>query len=160
MDLTQEQKTVIYDYIQNDATLRALYIDSGFTTIADALNASSGSWIVWKTSVTWDEIMRNGMDWTRVDNLTVGKARIWEFMFKNAENSINPSKANIRAGINASWVGTSADLAVRANVYTHCKRPATIVEKLLSTGAGTTAEPATLVVEGAISYWDIQTLVQ
>lgn len=158
MDLTTAQKSTILAYIQNNPTLNALYNDSVFTAVADALNSTSSTWYVWKTSVTWDEIMKNGMDWTRVDNLTVGKARIWEFMFKNADNSINPSKANIRAGIDASWVGTSADLAVRASVYGHCKRVATVVEKLLSTGTGSEASPATMSVEGEISYWDIQNL--
>src|SRR5262245_24937125 len=35
---------------------------------------------VYRTSVPMSEIMLNGFDWTRVDNLSVGKARIWEWM--------------------------------------------------------------------------------
>jgi len=58
----------------------------------------------------------------------------------------------VRAGIDAAWVGTSADLAVRAAIYVHCKRPATVLEKLFATGAGSDASPATMLVEGAISY--------
>ena len=52
----------------------------------------------------------------------------------------------IRAGIDATWVGTAADLAVRATVYTHCKRAATRAEKSLAnlTGAGTDAVPGLL----------------
>ena len=65
------------------------------------------------------------------------------------------SRANIRSGIDATWVGTSADLAVRATVYTHCKRLATRVEKLFATGTGTDATPGLLVFEGTINYRDV-----
>ena len=116
--------------------------------------AASPEYVVWKTRVTWDEVMLNGMDWARVDNLTTGKARIWDWMFQNGSNSMNPSKANIRAGIDAAWVGTAADLAVRASVYTHCKRPASRVEKMLASGTGTTATPSTMTFEGTLSSED------
>lgn len=123
--------------------------------MAEMLNQPSNpEVIVWKSSVTWDEIMLNGMDWARVDNLTVGKARIWDWMFKNGLNAMNPSKPNIRAGIDATWVGTAADLAVRASVYGHCKRPATRAEAIY-TPTGTTATPGTLVWEGFVSDYDV-----
>ena len=119
---------------------------------AALLNAlAAGPWIVWRSSVPVTEIMLNGFDWTRVDNLSVGKARIWDWMTK--VGSIDPSKLNIRAGIDATWVGTQADLDVRAAVYVHCKRSATVGEKLFSTGTGTTAVPATMGVgaEGPVT---------
>lgn len=116
---------------------------------------ASGTWIVWKTSVNIDEIMRNGMDWARVDNLSVGKARIWDWMTRLG--TINPSRINVRAGIDAAWVGTAADLAVRAAVYVHCKRQANRLEKLLSSGTGTDATPAVMGFEGTVNYVDIAT---
>jgi hypothetical protein len=76
-------------------------------------------------------------------------------------HNINPSKANVRAGINAVWVGTAPDLAVRAAVYLHCFRDATLAEKLLKTaGTGTAADstgegPATLGWEGTIQAGDM-----
>lgn len=115
-------------------------------------------WIVWKTAVIVDEIMRNGMDWARVDNLSVGKARIWDWMGRLGQ--FDASKPNIRAGIDAAWVGTTADLAVRAMVYTHCKRAATRAEKLLSTGTGTTASPATMRFEGVLTYQHVEAAQQ
>jgi hypothetical protein len=124
--------------------------------IADELNKESpDSYVVWKTTVPVDEIMRNGLDWTRVDNLTIGKARIWDWMTRL--NTINPSKVNIRAGIDATWVGTAADLSVRAVVYTHCKRNASVVEKLFATGLGTTISPSTMSYEGPLQYQEIIT---
>lgn len=102
--------------------------------------------IVWKTSLQLEEITSNGFDWVRVDNLSVGKARIWEWMFGSEDKSINPSKPNIRAGIAEVWKGTAADLAVQAVVLGHCKRPATRIEALFATGLGTVESPSTLVV--------------
>lgn len=92
---------------------------------------------VWKEAVTQDEIMQNGFDWVRVDNLTNGKARIWEWLFKNATASINPKKNNVRAGIAECWKGTAADNAVRLVVFGHCQKVATKAERIFSTGAGT-----------------------
>ncbi len=128
---------------------------------AEALNATaSPAFNVYRSAVSQDEIMLNGFDWSRVDNLSVGKARIWEWLFNNELRSINPTKANIRAGINAAWVGTAADLAVRAAVYVHCYRSATVAEKLLATGTGTTPNatgdgPATMGYEGEVSLQDV-----
>ena len=123
----------------------------GSYAIAELLNKPADpTFIVWKTDVSIDEIMRNGMDWARVDNLSVGKARIWDWLGRLGV--INSSKTNVRAGIDAAWVGTAADLAVRAAIYVHCKRPATVLEKIFATGTGTDASPATMVVEETISY--------
>jgi hypothetical protein len=125
-----------------------------YNTVADP------AFVVWKSAVTWDEIMLNGMDWARVDNLSVGKARIWDWMFQNGLRSMNPSKANIRAGIDSAWVGTAADLAVRASVYTHCKRQALRGEKVFATGTGSDGVPATMGFEGNITDVDIEKAVR
>lgn len=123
--------------------------------IAQAYNVPAApAFMVWRSAVSWEEIMGNGMDWTRVDNLSVGKARIWDWIFVGGV--LNPAKANIRAGIEAVWVGTAADLAVRAMVYAHCKREASRIEKILATGAGTNAAPATMGFEGQITYQDVE----
>ena len=159
MNLTPEQKATVKADILANPTLAQLYADSVYTEIAGYYNAlANPSWTVWKPNVSQDEIMQNGFDWTRVDNLSVGKARIWEWLFNNATRSFNPSKANVRAGIDGTWVGTAADLAVRAAVYVHCKRLATRIEKLLSSGTGSDAVPATMAVEGEIFWQDIQGL--
>ena len=111
--------------------------------------------IVWKTLLQLEEITSNGFDWVRVDNLSVGKARIWEWMFGSENKSINPSKPNIRAGIAEVWKGTAADLAVQATVLNHCKRPATRIEALYAAGSGTMAAPATLVFAEQLSEPDV-----
>lgn len=132
-------------------------------TAQAALNAlAAPAYKVYRTVVPMSEIMLNGFDWTRVDNLSVGKARIWDWMTgANPVRAIDPSKPNIRAGINAVWVGTAADLAVRAAVYLHCQRDATVAEKLLKVaGNGTAADqngdgPATMGFEGMLTLDEV-----
>ncbi len=156
MSLTPEQKVTLKSHILATPALEAIYTNGDLTGLEAALNADAApAFVVWKTSVTWDEIMLNGMDWARVDNLSVGKARIWDWMFQNSSRSMNPSKANIQAGINAVWVGTAADIAVRDSVYTHCKRNATVTEKLFATGTGNVASPAIMAFEGFVSTFDL-----
>lgn len=142
--LTPAQYTALKNHIDNTPALAAQPNNSdGAFTIAAAMNLPANpAWIVWRTSVTRKEILQNGFDWTRLDNLSVGKARVWSDIF--VDGSLNPSKANVRAGIESVWVGTAQDLAVRAAVYIHCKRAATIAQKLFSTGTGSDATPATM----------------
>ena len=156
MPLSPAQSATLKAAILADATLNAIANTAdGAWEIADRLDAlAAPAFIVWKTSVSIDEIMRNGIDWTRVDNLSVGKARIWDWMTRLG--TFNPTKINIRSGIDAAWVGTAADLAVRATVYTHCKRSATRAEKLLKdSGAGTDVDPAIMGVEGKLLPQDV-----
>ncbi len=158
MALTPQQNATLAAHIAVSDDMNTLPpgSDSAFE-IAALLNApATPDFYIWKATVSQDEIMQNGFDWVRVDNLSVGKARIWEWLFANPDRSINPSKANVRAGIDECWKGTAADLAVRAAVYVHCKRNATRAEKLFATGTGTDAEPATMVFEGSLSYYDVQ----
>jgi hypothetical protein len=153
--LTTEQIAVVKADIAANADLNTNPAGSdGSWAIAGLYNkTATPAYFVWRTNVPVDEVMRNGMDWTRVDNLSIGKARIWDWMTKLG--SFNASKTNIRAGIDATWVGTAADLAVRDAVYTHCNRAATRLEKLLAAGVGTAASPATMAYEGTVSYQDI-----
>lgn len=123
------------------------------TELARLYNLPS-TFVCWRTQVTQDEIMQNGFDWTQVDNQTVGKARIWEWLFKNGSISINPSKLNVRAGIDEAWKGTAAMLAVRAAVYVHCKRLATEAEKVFATGTGTDAVPGLFDWQGTLTPQD------
>lgn len=133
---------------ETDPTFVALIAVNDETGIMNWYNASSTK-ICWKSIVAIDDIMRNGMDWARVDNLSVGKARIWDWLGRLG--TIDPSKPNVRAGIDAAWVGTTADLAVRAAVYVRCKRLATKAEALFITGVGSDASPAVFNWEGLIS---------
>lgn len=159
--LTTEQQAIFAADVAADPAFSSLphNSDGAFAIAAAYQLPASPDFYVWRTSVSQDEIMQNGFDWTRVDNLSVGPARIWEWMFNNSERSFNPSKPNVRAGIDAVWKGTAADLAVRAAVYLHCQRKANLLEKLFAIGSGTAmpnGSPATMVIEGTLSYSDVQ----
>lgn len=151
--LTPAEKVILKAHILATADLLAVYSAGNLTGLCDLLNSkASPDYIIWRNKVSQEEIMINNFDWTRVDNLSVGKARIWEWMFNAGGGFLNPANPGIRDGIDKTWVGTAADLAVRAEVYTHCKRPATRLEKLFSTGLGTDASPSTSAVYGHVMY--------
>jgi hypothetical protein len=156
MALTTAQKATLKTDIQANTDANTFYVDGNLEALAALYNTlSSPAFIVWKTSVSRDEITQNGFDWVRVDNLSVGKARIWEWLFANLSETIDPSKSNVRAGIDETWKGTQADLDVRAAVYVHCKRTATRGEKVFATGTGSDASPGLLTFEGIITVNDL-----
>lgn len=155
-------------------TLKAAILaetDAEFVAARDAGNnsqmlawfnaAASPEFVVWRTNVSRSEIQDDeAFNWTVVDNLSTGsKYRIWEWMFSNSSGAINASKANIRAGIAATWVGNAQFLAVQAMVLAKCKRAATRAEKLFATGTGSTVSPAVMDFEGALSIDDIRAAV-
>jgi len=158
--LTPQQLATLKSAIQGDQELNAFPMNSdGAFDIARKLNEKAApDYYVWRTSVQVDEIMQNGFDWTRVDNLTVGKARIWDWMMRTG--ILNPSRANVRAGVVATF-NVAADQATRQAVFNHCQRVATRVEKLFATGSGTASNdqgtgPATMGFEGPIFYQDVE----
>lgn len=158
--MTPEQTATIKAALLADQALAQYIVDYRDDLIRDYYNASAAPiYIVWRTSVSQDEIMLNGFDWTRVDNLSVGAARVWQWMFDNGGKSFNPSKVNIRAGIDQVWKGTAQDLAVRAVVYTHCKRAANRVEKIFATGTGSDAVPGLMAFEGEITTSDVSAML-
>jgi len=150
--MTPEQLSTLRTAVLTDPELSA--VGRNDTELARLLNLST-SFICWRTLVSQDEIMQNGFDWVRVDNLSVGKARIWEWLFDNEASAINPSKPNVRAGIAECWKGTQADLNVQAAVLAHCKRAATRAESILASGTGTDATPGLFDYEGQVSINDI-----
>lgn len=156
--MTPAQLETLKTALLADPALAQYIVDYRDDLIRDYYNAPADpAYIVWRTSVTRQEILQNGFDWTRLDNLSVGKARVWSDIF--VDGSLNPSKPNVRAGIESVWVGTAADLAVRAAVYVHCKRSANRVERLFATGTGSDAVPGVLVFEGEITTSDVSAML-
>jgi len=151
MSLTLTQMGTLRALADADPTAHDLELAGDDVALAAWFNVVDPAYWVWRTRVTAREVMSDAaFDWTRVDNLTVGKARIWDLMFKYGD--IDASSGNVRAGIDAAWIGTAADLAVKASVYTKCKRNATRAEKALATGSGTNATPSVMGFEGMIDY--------
>lgn len=161
MALTLEQLQAIRAAIDADPALSAQPEGpDGAFAIAAAFNLpAEPTFFVWRDSVPISEIMGNGFDWTLVDNLSAGKARIWEWMTQLG--AINPSQANVRAGIIAAISGTGAAFpTMRTAVFGHCQAAATRAEKLFATGSGTTSNdqgvgPGTRTFAGLVSYTDV-----
>ena len=171
MPLTPAQLTTFGQHIAaNTNTIGGVQIgqlphtaDNAFDVAAWYNVLFDPAYYVWRTEVGLEEIYLNGFDWSRVDNLSVGKARIWEWMFKFGR--IDPSKTNIRAGIDATWVGTQADLNVRAAVYAHCYEPCTRAQQVFVTatagGSGTrgsTANPDTRGFVGRVEDSEVRAI--
>ena len=162
MALSPAQSAALKAAILADPVLAPLTSGPGtdFNSVMLAMNAAATpAFVVWRTSVTRAEYQDDdNFDWTVVDNLSTGsKFRIWEWMF-GTTGAINPSKAKIRAGIAATWVGNAALVAVQNAVLARSKRSATRVEKLFATGTGSDATPAVMVFEGSVSINEIASL--
>lgn len=156
--MTPAQTATLKAALLADPALAQYIVDYRDDLIRDYYNAPAApAYIVWRSSVTRQEILQNGFDWTRLDNLSVGKARVWNDIF--VDGYINPSKPNVRTGIESVWVGTQADLNVRAAVYVHCKRNANRVEKLFATGTGSDAVPGLMAFEGGITTSDVSAML-
>lgn len=148
--LSTVQLQAVKAAIAADPTLNAApNNDDGDVAIADALNAAAAPlFIVWRTHVLLMDVTgRAGFDWTRVDNLSVGKARIFEWMFLPG-SVCNPALASVRAGVEAAFSVAANDAPCRQAFYDAGSRPATRVERLFTTpatvpGGGTTGSNGT-----------------
>ena len=156
MALTPAQLTTLKAAIlaEIDPAFIALRQAGAEQAMADWYNANSTT-VVWKTSVTRDDVTVEGFDWTQVDNLTTGQARIWDLLFDTQTKAINSSEPGKRAAIGECWKGTAAKLAVGTFVVSKFKRFATRGEKVFAAGVGTDVAPAVLVVEGKITAQNI-----
>jgi len=157
--LTPQQLATLASAISADPALSSQPNNSdGAFAIAAAMNANaSPDYYVWRTNTPVSEIMRNGFDWTFVDNLTVGKARVWEWM--QLTSILDMSEANVRAGVIATF-STAGMATMRTQIFGHGQRLARRIEKLFATGSGATTNdqgvgPATMGFEGTISYNDV-----
>lgn len=148
----QQLQAIKADILANpDLSSQPNNTDGSFAIAALYNQLASPSFIVWKTSVSLQEIMSNGFRWTDVDGLTAAKYRTWDLM--NSLGVIDPSKPNVRQGIRDCWGNGSLQ---ENAILPHLKRQATRIEKLFATGTGTDNSPATMAFEGTVSYSDIE----
>ena len=155
--LNNTQLAAIKADVLADPTLSAYWTAGNPAAIAAAYNVeATPNFFVWKTSVSPEEYIEATV-WTEVDALTVGKARIWEWVTKGQTAAINPSKVNVRQGLADCW---ASNTTTRTNLLAAGKRLANKVEKLLATGTGTEGTPATLTFEGQIQWPDINAAME
>ena len=132
---------------------------------ADALNATaSPDFWVWRTSVSKHELVTqpsvDGTTFTWAGNgfitRSVGEQTCWSELF-NSTLTTNPSLPNVRQAFSDIFSGTGNAAANRTHLLAAGRRKATLAEKLLATGTGSTASPATMGsgAEGEVSSQDV-----
>ena len=123
--------------------------------------AASPDYWVWKTNLSKHEATSE----TSLDATTFSFSQLiartlqeqfgWQEIW-NSTLSCNPSLPNVRQGFADVFSGAQAGpTAQRAHLLAMARRLASRVEKLLATGAGTTAAPSTMGSEGPLSFQDV-----
>ena len=156
MQLTTAQSAALKAAIlaETDPTLVAALAVRNDTGIAEWYNAAT-SFVVWRSAVPVAEY-RAAVVWTEVDALTVGRARIWDWLTGSFTLPINAADLNVRQGI-ADAFGPST--TTRSNLLAVAKRVATRAEQLLATGTGSTNSPGTMGAEGLLSAGDVSAVL-
>jgi hypothetical protein len=163
MPLTTEQLTRLRDDIASHPIWGSVaHTGDNAFTIASAYNlpASPDFW-VYRTSLAEQEIYEatssesTTWSWTTYMAQTVTERDAWMLMFRPGQ--INPSLPQARAGITQIFSGnTQPQIAQRTHLTALFRRRATEAEQLfVTTGAGTTASPATMGHEGPITMSDV-----
>lgn len=146
--LNTAQIATLKALVQSDPTANALALAADDIGLAGWLNTTEPAYIVWRNDVTTAEA-NAVMVWTEIDSLTVGKARIWEWMESLAV--LDARQANIRQGINDAFSNAAS---TRTALIALAKRSATRAEKALASGSGTSASPSIMSFVGSITYAD------
>jgi hypothetical protein len=158
--LTSQQLTTLRADLAGRPELAALVQTAEDAAIAAFYNqpATPDFW-VWKSAVTREDVQGRPSDdgtlwdWPAFVARSQGERDAWVEMFRGG--NVNPSLANVRTGIAAIFSGSTNNApAQRAHLLAIARRKATWAEKLLASGAGSTASPATLGFEGQISVAD------
>lgn len=161
--LTTQQLQTLKTDIANDATLNAFpNTPDGAFEIAAAysLPASPDFW-VWRTHIPQAEIVgtttTDGTTWSWSAYIarSQGERDGWREMFADG-GFINGALANVRQGLADIFSGASNNAPQqRTHLLTVARRKSNRVEKLYAVGTGSTGSPATMVIEGTITYQDV-----
>jgi len=160
--LTTQQLQAIKAAILADNFLNAFPNNSdGAFAIAEALNLDAApAFFVWSTSVSRESIYNGNpqpentsWNWSTYKSQSATEQNAWTQMFMG--DQANFSKANVRAGVAAIFTGSAQQNAQQAHVLSCGRRQARRIEKILASGTGSTASPATMGFEGMIEYQDV-----
>lgn len=154
MALTPAQNTTIRNWVLADPVLSLLPANSdSASTIAAALNTTaSPAFTVWKTEVSRNEVGKAFVA-TALSSITTGNNdKLNNFAAWN--ETINPSRADQRQFFDDVF-SVAAGASTRAALLVLWKRLATVAEKLLATGTGSDAVPASTTFEGTLSYSEV-----
>lgn len=149
--LTPSQRTALQSDIAADPALAAMKAAGNLAGLAGAYNlAANPACVVWRTSLSRHEILTGTSStgstfaWAGGAYITrsQGERDAFREMF-NSTGAVDPSLPSIQAAFADIFSGTGG-AANRAHIMALSKRPATRIEKLMSSGACADASPATL----------------
>lgn len=162
MALTDAQKALIKADILANPDLNAFpnNLDSNYEIARLYGLTASPEFYVWRTDVTRAEIYHETSgdgttwNWTTYKNQGATEQNAWVQMFMG--DRANFAKPNLRAGIAAIFTGSAQANAQRAHCLAMGRRLAKRGEKVLASGTGSAASPATMGFEGNLSVDDVE----
>lgn len=159
--MTTAQKTLVLNYVQADPVLSLInpltQEGYGVTLLGLLLSAYPVvDFYVWKTMLPRHDILTatslegTTFTWTGGAYITrsQGERDAFREMF-NSTGAVNPTVPNIRAAFDDIFSG-AAGLVNRTHINAISKRKALLIEKILATGTGTLASPASMTYEGIL----------
>lgn len=159
MALTTQQLQTLKAAIlaETDQTFVQYRTDGNNGGMAAFYNApASPAFVVWKTSASITDTGKQfvGSEWA---GMTSANHTRLQTVAQWLANGYNPALADIRAMFDDIWSGAGG-ASTRTKLLAFWKRvaPATKAEKLLATGTGSDASPATLTFEGNLTADDIR----
>lgn len=153
--LTQAQLTTLKAYIDSVPAWAALpsNSDTAYFIAQELAKEVTPAFVVWKTAVSRNEVGKTFVA-SALAAITAGNNdKLNNFAAWN--ETINPSRADQRAFFDDVF-SVAAGASTRAALLALWKRNANHVEKLYATGTGSDAIPATMTVEGSISYQEVE----
>jgi hypothetical protein len=164
--LTPPQKVTLKTAILADSGANAFYAIGDLTGLAGYLNApASPTFWVWRTDVSRADIYTKQNDlpiagaqtgfwnWTTYKNQGATEQNAWVQMFMG--DVADFSRDNLRLGVSAIFTGSAPATAQKDHVLAVGRRAATFAEKVLASGAGSTASPAVMGFEGDVTTQDL-----
>jgi hypothetical protein len=175
MALSPEQLSTLKADIAADPALAGLEnTDDAAAAIAEVYKAAaSPDYWVWRSDVSEFEFTStSGVDlsnggaatawsWTAYIARSLQEQNAWARLFMSGgtgqSGRTNPSRPNVRNAVADIFSGASNGAPAQRN---HClvlsKRKANRLEKLFAAGTGTFATPATMAVEGVVTYQEVR----
>lgn len=149
--------------VTNAAALQAFVDAVDDQSIAEWYNtdASPAVW-VYITALSKATILQgtseDGTTFTWVGNgfitRSVGELMAWQELF-SLNGTVDAAKSGTRQAFLDIFSGAGNAALNRTHLAAIARRRATRLEKLFATGTGSTAAPATMTLEGALTYLDV-----
>ena len=158
--LTTTQKTTLKAFVEADPVLNLIpHTYDGAYDLSEALKVvATPAFTVWRTDVPAGEI-GNAWSGTDIDGMSaLNMQRLQLLLASSPVGTFDMSRIDRRNGF-LNPFGTSPTNPSKVAMTVVFKRLANRLEKLLATGTGTDASPATLVIEGSVSYQEVYSLM-